>query len=157
MILDHIARTEFYLPLGGRVRRAFELLANPELLARPDGRYEIEGPSLVVILQQYTSKPVEQARWESHRRYIDVQYMLSGVELMGWAWRPTMAPAGDYDEAKDIIFYTDPGGALGIPTTLLPLTAGMFAIFGPDDVHLPGVALGRPAPVRKAVFKVAVP
>ena len=57
--------------------------------------------------------------------------------------------AGEYDEARDFL----PADGEG---EFLRMTAGDFAMFGPQDAHMPGMALGGPAPVRKIVLKVAV-
>jgi biofilm protein TabA len=149
MILDHVQNAALYRGLGGRLARGLELMGDQELLARPPGRYELEGSSLFVIIQEYAGRPLEQGIWESHRKYIDIQCVLAGAEMMGHGWRPAMKATGPYNVEKDIIFYE--AGDM-----LLRVEAGMFAVFFPDDVHCPGLEAGGGLKVRKAVFKVEV-
>ena len=74
MIFDHVKNIGLYRGMLGALGR----LEDTALLSRPAGKYAIDGERLFVIIQDYTTKPVEQCRWESHRKYIDIQYMLAG-------------------------------------------------------------------------------
>jgi YhcH/YjgK/YiaL family protein len=78
-----------------------------------------------------------------------VQYVVRGVERMGYANIAGAREREPYDAARDVAFYA-PGG------DYVTISEGMFAIFGPEDVHSPGGAAGAPAPVRKIVIKAAV-
>jgi YhcH/YjgK/YiaL family protein len=149
MILDHLDNIAMYSGLQPRLVRALDALHDAELLGRPPGRYEIDGSSLYVMLQEYTAKLREQGRWESHRKYIDVQYVIRGAELMGWARPQAQKIVNPYNPDKDITFYEGEG-------SFFRADAGLFAIFHPGDSHMPGIAIDIPGAVRKAVFKVAV-
>jgi YhcH/YjgK/YiaL family protein len=149
MILDHLDNTVLYRGLQPHLVRALQALHDAELLGRPPGRYELDRSSLYVILQEYSTKPRAQGRWESHRKYIDVQYVIQGVELMGWARTQAQKIVDPYDPDKDVVFHEGEG-------SFFRADAGLFAIFQPDDSHMPGIAIDIPGAVRKAVFKVAV-
>ena len=105
------------------------------------------------MVQRYKTKLPEQAVWESHRKYIDVQFVAGGHEQFGHVLLAN-APKikTPYNEERDVIFY-EPGAE----TFDAPM--GMFMIFYPDDIHAPGLAIGNPptaSEVVKVVVKVAV-
>ncbi len=88
------------------------------------------------------------AKLEIHRKYIDIQLVLSGNEEIGW--KPTLAcsqPEADFDASRDLGFFRDS------PALWLPMTADTFAVFFPEDAHAP---LGGEGPLRKAIAKVLV-
>jgi biofilm protein TabA len=94
-------------------------------------------------------RPQDACRLETHRRYIDVQYVVRGRERMGYAPALTLTP-GPYDEERDVQFHQ--GRA-----DFLLLREGMFAVMLPGDGHMPGVAVdNQPEPVKKIVVKVPV-
>jgi YhcH/YjgK/YiaL family protein len=103
-----------------------------------------------VLMQSYTTKPEIEARLEAHRRYLDIQVVLEGREIIYWAPIEGLEADGAYSEERDVIFYK--GSVPGAVT----VSAGCFAIFYPQDGHKPCCHWGAAAPVRKAVFKVRV-
>ncbi len=147
MILDDLENAGSYSCLGPRFERAFEYLRTSDLTATADGRHAIDGEEIAAIVQSYSTKPVEEGRWEAHRKYADIQYVVSGVELVGVAQLHTMEVTEDYDGDGDVAFFAGTGQRF-------VLAAGQFAIFLPQDVHMPGLILERPQTVRKVVMKV---
>lgn len=148
MILDHIGNATLYHRLGDRFAAAFRALQTPELLQAEPGRYELQGADLFALPQHYTTKPRDKGKWEAHRRYIDIQYVVSGAELMGHAPLANMSVTEPYNEEKDILFLSGQGNYFTV-------TAGQFAIFYPHDVHMPTLAANDvPAPIHKIVIKV---
>ena len=87
--------------------------------------------------------------WEAHRRYVDVQFVATGTERMGVARLEQMREREAYDAARDVAFFES-------GTEFVTIREGMFAIFGPEDVHSPCHRAGEPALVRKVVVKAAV-
>ncbi|MGD0519521.1 MAG: YhcH/YjgK/YiaL family protein, partial [Thermoguttaceae bacterium] len=73
MIVDLITNAHLYVDLGPGIKRALNYIQLTDLLTLNVGRYEIEGPSMFVLVQEYATKPKDQGRWEAHRRYIDLQ------------------------------------------------------------------------------------
>ena len=149
MILDHLRnwRKNYDIRL---LRQALELLESTAVQWLPDGRHELLGRRIIAITQGYLTKPVNEGRWEAHRQYIDIQYVVSGREAIGYAPITTVYPDVAYDELNDVAFYPASG-------PLLPVEAGMFAVFFPQDIHMPQIRVGADAEqVRKIVMKVAV-
>ena len=116
----------------------------------PDGQIDIEGSELFVRVMSYTSKPASENRFETHRRYADVQYLVSGAELMQTARAQDLAPLTEYDSKGDYHFFTNLG-----PSTDVIVQSGEFTVFYPNEAHRPSCAFdGYRGIVKKLVFKV---
>jgi len=148
MIVDTLDRSEQYVTLHPRFKAAFDFLKTTDLLALPEGRFEIDGSNLFALTQGYQTKPVADGKLEAHRKYIDIQVVVSGEEYIGYAPLSGQAPVDPFNTEKDIGFYH--GDA-----NLIKLIAGMFAIFYPTDAHLPCRQIQGPCAVKKIVIKVA--
>ena len=85
MIIDRISNAPFYHPLHPGFRRAFDYLLQADLPSMEVGKYEIDGQNIYAMVQQYHTKWQEEAVWEAHRRYIDLQYVIQGAEKLGYA------------------------------------------------------------------------
>ncbi len=109
-------------------------------------RYAIDGDLIYAMVQEYDSKPKTEGFWESHRKYLDVQYVASGVEHMGYAPTSNLA-AGAYQEENDFIRLEGDG-------EFFLLREGFFCILAPQDAHMPGMAVDQTQPVKKVVIKV---
>jgi biofilm protein TabA len=149
MIVDRLGNRSVDAYVPPRVRQALEYLRAADMSAVPIGRHALDGDRLYAIVQEYVTKPADQCVWEAHRRYIDVQYVVHGAERIGHAPLARSGERVPYDGERDVALY-DPG------TQFVTLTAGMLAIFGPDDVHSPGGAVDEPRSVRKVVIKAAI-
>lgn len=149
MITDRLTNAHLYVSLGPRIRRGFEYLQQTDLLALPTGRFDLDGVNLYVMSQEYNSKLTEQGKWEAHRRYIDLQYIVSGTERIGYAHLSRLSP-GEYDSVKDFHALTGLGD-------YVTMSAGDFMLLFTEDAHMPGMAVVDPAPVKKVVVKIAVP
>ena len=147
MIIDRLDNPFVLMSLPPRLRHAVEYLrsADPNTIAL--GRHDIDGDRLFALVQEYTTRGRDQCIWEAHRRYIDVQYVVRGVERMGYSNIAHARERDPYDPARDVAFF-EPG------EDEVTVRAGMLAIFGPEDVHSPGGAAATPGPVRKIVIKV---
>jgi YhcH/YjgK/YiaL family protein len=150
MIVDRLANVAPIYHLPARLARALEYLRATDLRSISTGRHDIDGDRLFALVQDYTTKAPDDCVWEAHRRYVDVQCLANGDERMGYANLSQMREREPYDAARDVAFF-EPG------REFVTIRAGMFAIFGPEDVHSPGHhADGLPRPVRKVVIKAAV-
>jgi len=149
MIVDALANAALYHGVHPRLADAFAYLAAFDP-ATPDSRFPLDEERVHVLVQSYVTQPPEQKKWESHRRYLDVQYVVAGRERITVAPPASLAEPTPYNETKDVVNY---GGAAGEATSLY-LEAGQFAIFFPDDAHRPGVAIDAGEDVRKVVVKV---
>lgn len=148
MIIDLLPRANLYLPNVPHLGDALAFLRRADLAELPDGRHEIAGDDAYASVSRYLTKPVERGVWEAHRRYIDLQCVLSGRERIGYAALDRLQ-ASEYDPERDVLFAAGHGDTL----TLEP---GTFALLWPYDAHMPGLAVGEPAPVHKVVIKLAV-
>ncbi len=146
---------ELYQQVPGlpRLRQALDYIQNARGLDLPDGRYEIDGSMLYALVQSYqTLPPDDQAKYEAHRNYIDVQYIVSGVEVMGWAPLERMQVTKEYQPEKDIVL----GTCQAARSTLTRVEAGEAAVFFPQDAHAPKLTCAEPGQVKKIVVKAAI-
>jgi biofilm protein TabA len=151
MILDSLSRAAAYRSLGPRLAAGLDYLADfdPDT---PVGRHLIDGEDLFAVVQEYDTAPATEKRFESHLRYIDIQYLVSGRERMLHAPADTLEVETPYNDEKDVAFYRDPAASSSF--LVLP---GQYAIFFPADGHKPGCMAGGREAVRKVVLKVRVP
>ncbi len=147
MVLDTLSHASWYAPLLAGLPAAFEFLRRPGSDMLPDGRYPIDGDRLFALVQTYDTKPFNDGLPEAHRRYADVQVVTAGAEWFGYAPLGTQPVEQPYDPERDILFVRG-------DTTPCPLTPGLFALFLPQDAHLPGRTINTPTRVRKIVIKI---
>lgn len=150
MILDRLTNADLYRGFHSRIAAALDWLRSTDLARLPLGKADIDGERVFALVQEYIPKAMELGKFEAHRRYWDVQYVSSGEERIGWASLDSMTLFESYCAERDVAFFTGSG-------SFLRVFAGSFAIFGPHDVHMPGIApehQNPAAPVRKVVVKV---
>lgn len=147
MIIDELKNSECYGNMGERFAAGFAFLKNTDLKAIAPGRYEIDGDRLYASVEEYQTRPVADDSWEAHRRYADIQYVITGSEVIGWAPLHTLDVREEYDDAKDIGWFQGKG-------TFLPLEEGRFMVLFPQDAHEPGRTAGETGSVKKIVVKV---
>jgi YhcH/YjgK/YiaL family protein len=149
MITDTIENASVYLTLSPRIAVALRYLLQPDRAAVPLGRHELDGQRIFALVQQYTTKPSHECFWESHRKFIDVQFVAAGIEAIAWSPLARMKIKHDYDAEQDLLVLDGAGQTIH-------LQPNSFAIFMPQDAHMPCLAAGEPQTVRKIVVKVAV-
>jgi len=149
MITDNLKNAKLYYGLGERMEKALKYLQENDFSKFEPGKYVVDGINVFALVQKYESKPMEIGKWEAHRKYIDIQYLVDGTERIGYAYIEDMKPIQNYNEGKDIAF-TEGNGSF------LEMKGGMFAIFAPDDIHMPGIEIDKPQAIRKVVVKVLV-
>lgn len=148
MIIDRISNASLYYSVHPKFRRAFEYFDQIDIQNIPAGKYEIDGQAMYVLVQEYDTKLKEQGFWEAHRRYIDLQYMVKGMEGIGYA-NIHHLQQGEYEAGKDFLPLQGEGD-------LITVRNGSFVLLMPEDAHMPGMALGDSASVKKIVIKIAV-
>ena len=118
-----------------------------EFLAKPE-RYELDGDNIYVLIQDQTTAPVEKKRAESHRNYIDIQYLFTGKEVQGYA--PLLPGVkGEEPAGKDNIYYDEVADEQFV--TLHP---GEFTVYFTNDIHRPNCTMDEPVNIHKAVVKI---
>lgn len=146
MVVDKIENLDKYISLNPLFAQAVEFLKSHNLSEMEVGKTELKGKDLVVNIAQTNPKTKEQAKLETHNKFIDIQIPLSGVEIMGYTPGADCKPAdAPYNEEKDITFFE------GLAESYIPVKPGMFAIFFPEDGHAPGVT---ETGVKKVIVKV---
>lgn len=149
MILDHLKNLSNYRDLGGPILRALEFIRDADFSKFDDATYEVEGRDLFFFIQSYETREDNDTP-ESHRKYIDIQYMISGTEVMGVGQLDTMTEEVEARPQNDIWFHRG-------PMDYITVAEGMFAVFFPNDAHAPCISPASGAnAVRKCVFKVRV-
>ena len=144
MIKDKITNYLTYENLHEGLKQGLKYLAETDFSKIKNGTYEISGKDVYAIVQEYQTKEVGQL--EAHKEYIDIQYIIEGSEKIGYSKLKTQTPATDYE--PDIIFYKDK------QDEFIEMNNGDFAIFYPDDLHMPCITINQPQKVRKVVVKV---
>jgi len=140
-----------YFKNSSRWNKAFSFLKDNDLTKLEVKRHDLDGDNLYVTVSEYNTKNPEDAKYEAHRKYIDIQYVVSGSEFIGIA--PLISQDSilqQYDATKDIEFLSIKKGMM------VQATPAKFFIFFPDDAHMPGLKEGTNAPVRKVVVKIRI-
>jgi biofilm protein TabA len=151
MVLDTLANATRYERLNSRFAKAFAYLRTVDGTQQL-GRHDLDGDQCYALVQTYETKPVEKAKFEAHRKYIDIQFIQNGRETILWAPLATMKEETmAYSDEKDAALWK-----LTEDTTPLHVSAGHFAILWPEDAHAPCVEWGKSETVFKVVVKVAV-
>jgi len=147
MILDILENADRYLIMHKGFAKAIEFLLRPDLKELPVGRYEIDGDRVYAMVSHGPGRRKEDALLETHEKYIDVQLVLAGTDTMGWKPKSSCKqPSGEYDHKSDVQFFADE------PDVWLSIESGAFAIFFPEDAHMPLISSGQ---IHKVVVKIA--
>jgi YhcH/YjgK/YiaL family protein len=152
MITADLKNAAGRLPASPEMGKALDFLRRPNAASLPDGKYEIDGERVFAMVQRYETVTAAPPKFEAHRKYIDVQFMASGTEVIGCAPLEKLEISEVYDSARDVCFGAVPAGEW-IPLRLAP---GQLAVLWPEDAHAPRLAAGSSVPVIKIVVKVAV-
>jgi YhcH/YjgK/YiaL family protein len=149
-----INRKEFaisYFKNKDRWDKSFNFLKTSDLSTMEIKRYDIDGDNLYAPISEYLTKNIEDAKFEAHQKYIDIQYVIDGSEMMSVAplsmMKDVLVP---YDATKDVGFMTV------TQSSDYKATPDRFFIFFPSDIHRPSVKIGENAQVRKVVVKVKI-
>ena len=152
MIIDSMKNCELYYAVNPGFEKAFNFIRKAVAENLDVGRYEIDGDKVFAMVQTYDTKPSEAGSYEAHERYIDVQYVVSGVETVEFLDIAKAVVKTPYDPAKDAAFFENSPLA-GVTV----LEAGDYGIFFPQDIHKPGRIFGQcPTAVKKIVVKVKI-
>lgn len=150
MVLDRIENSERYESLHTGFKKAFDFIRNNDLASLEEGRYEIDGDDVFALIQCYETAPASEKQIEAHRNYIDIQYMVSGEEMIGYTGSQNLTVTVPYSSDSDIEFYSHKN------TTFCYLEPGTFAVFFPEDPHMPCCRIDAEVPVKakKLVLKI---
>ena len=148
MIFDHLSEWPRYFS-SAPWRLAFEFVLALKADAA-DGRHALQGDDIYAMVMAYETGAAEQSVLEAHRTYIDIQATLLGTERLDWFALAGLQVQTAYDAKTDAAFFVHPGQA-GAQLLLRP---GLFTVLYPADAHMPKLASGAPAAIKKVVVKV---
>lgn len=152
MIVAQLENLPHQLAMNTLFEKAYEFLSRKTWRDQPQGRIEIDGDRVFALMQSYQTKAMQNdALFEGHRNYIDIQYIVEGEEVIYWMPTDHLTPTTLYDGAKDVWLcqYTFNDA------TRVILSAGQLAVLFPEDAHAPTHSVVAPTFVRKIVIKVA--
>lgn len=147
MVLDKLTNYEQYLGLNKNMKAAFQFLVNTDLKNIASGKHEVN-EGVFALVQEYDTKEKEDCKLEGHTKYIDIQYLIRGVEQMGVAPKNGQKVIETNNE-NDYSFFEGTG-------EFFKVEEGMFTIFFPNDLHMPCVKMDGATTVKKVVMKVKI-
>lgn len=147
MIFDHISNINTYKTLSPDIYSGLRFLqqATPDLAP---GTYQIS-PRVKTVVSEYETKVQNEVGYEAHRKNIDIQYLLKGEERIACLPIGKLEETVPYSEEKDAAFFT-----ASIQPIEVTLGDGYFAIFFPQDGHMPQLSIDKPEMVKKVVVKI---
>jgi len=149
MIIDKIENASLYNGISSLLAEGLKFLSENDFRHIEAGKYFLKNDLLYAMVNDYSTKPQYECKLEAHKKYIDIQFMISGEEQIGITSYHNQVPTEDYNPEKDIVFFKE-------EVSLFTLSEGHFAIFFPDDLHQPCIISDKISDVRKVVVKVAV-
>ena len=126
---------------------AFAYLKETDLVNLRPGRYQILGDDVFALVTEGPTKDLDKTRWEAHKIYQDIHYVITGKEKIGITPVSSATVTQEYDPAKDIGFYSSKG-------KYYESDPGKFFIAFPADAHRPGVKARGHDSVKKVVIKI---
>lgn len=126
---------------------AFAFLKDHDLTKLAPGKYPIDGDNVYASVTNDPTKDFDKSRWESHKKYTDLQYVISGEEKIGVTPVDKLKVTEPYDEEKDIAHYSGPGETY-------PAKPGTFFLFFPGTAHRPNITMNGNKPDQKIVIKI---
>ena len=150
MIIDKIDNCALYYGAHPNFEKAFAFIKKAIAENLAVGKYELDGKNLFASVQEYNTKEEQAARFEGHRKYIDIQYIVTGAEAVEVTDIDKTYSITEYNEEKDVEFFqTNEKVWNGV------WTANEYGIFFPYDIHRPGMRVdGVSAPVKKILVKI---
>ena len=149
MIFDRLSNSKQYYILSKDIETALNWLQNTDLKNLENGSYKIDGDRIYANVQSLKTKPIEQQKWEVHRKYIDIQYVIKGFEKMGYGiledFKTEVVP---YSDEKDVAFLE------GKNYNYVNVKEGDFVMFYPNDVHAPMLSVEKDVDIKKVIVKI---
>jgi len=128
-------------------KAAFQFLKG-DLVTTATGKYILAGDEVIATISEYQTRKLEEVRWESHKKFVDLQYLITGEEKMGILPLEKAVAPMIYDETKDVMFFGDHEGQYFVANP------DNFFLFFPSDVHRPSIQIDGSKPVKKLVIKI---
>lgn len=147
MIKDRLENAELYYNLSDRIKEGFLWLKKQDFDNLKTGRYYINSDEIYANVDEYETK--QDADYEAHRKYIDIQFMINGEEYIAVTDISNCVQSIDYNEEKDIAFYK-------ADNSFQTLKSGEFLILYPHDAHKPCISINNARHCKKVVVKILI-
>jgi len=151
MIFSSINTNDDFKSYPQAIQRAINYLKSNDFVNMETGVYEIDGKKMYAQVFDAETGAAETKKPEVHEKYLDVQYLASGIEKLGFTPDTGKYEVDERINERDLIFYKSVENE-GFITS----TPGCFCVFFPSDVHRPAVMVDKPLKVRKVVVKVSI-
>lgn len=149
MISDRLQNLLLYSSVHPHIADVQRFLSKTDLTNLALGKHPINEDGAFASVNEYEPKLMKETFVECHRKYIDIQVLAKGGELVGFGHIDNCT-AEAYDDEKDLQKLS---GAMN----LMSLEPGAFVVFFPHDAHQPGIRSNVPlGKVKKIVFKLPV-
>ncbi|MDD3570855.1 MAG: YhcH/YjgK/YiaL family protein [Lachnospiraceae bacterium] len=153
MIITDLDNVDFYSSiLGKNAEKAIKALKETPFLSLNEGRYDVDGDEVYFMVNKYNTKSPDVAQFETHKKYVDIQYMVKGNEIIYCDLACHMEICGEYNLEKDKQRYVNAPG-----TIVIRMHPGNMVLLFPEDAHKVGCMIGNNShPVFKVVLKVKI-
>lgn len=149
MIVDKIENYHLYSGIHKHFKKAFDFILENDLKTIALGKHQILNDDIFAIVMEYSTQTADLCKSETHKNYIDIQYMIHGEEHVGFTTLHQQKPTTPYNTEGDFMFYD----LENLPE--FKLSSSHFAIFFPDDIHKTMIqTMEEPNHLRKVVIKV---
>ena len=149
MILDRIENAKQYQGLGLRLKKALRYISKTDFTQLENGTYDVVKDEIFAIVNRFETVDAKSEKPEVHRKYIDVQYVFEGEEVLGFSIKQSQPIFKEYNAEEDFELFD-------AELDYVKLEKGMFAIFFPNDLHAPSVHLDKVTSASKVVVKVLI-
>ncbi len=149
MILDKIENTKQYQGLSLRIKKALRYISKTDFTKLENGTYDIVKDEIFAIVSRFETVDAKVEKPEVHRKYIDIQYVFEGEEVLGLAIKQSQTVYQEYNVDDDYELYD-------ADLEYVKFGKGMFAIFFPNDLHAPSVHIKKATSASKVVVKVLI-
>lgn len=133
-----------------RIKKALELLNNTDLESLEPGKHIIND-WLYINVQEYMTKNISDCKYESHKKYIDIQMMINGIEAIETSDVNKLELETEYNEESDVMFWKKKSNQMRTV-----ITDKSYVILYPQNAHMPCIAVDKPVKVKKLVAKVLI-
>lgn len=150
MIFNDIRRSDKNQEFEKKYQKAIDFLKTVDTSSLEVGKYQLED-GMFYLVQDYMTRYVAPANYEMHKKYADIQYIVSGEEII-LGTSQELEPVGEFSEENDIGFYQD-----GRADTVANLSAGKFALYMPGEYHKPSLHPDGKTPTHVVKIVVKIP
>lgn len=145
-----IENTEINERIDEKITEVLSYMETIDLQELPVGKYVVDD-DVYYMVQEYETKSIDQCRIESHKKYVDIQWIINGAERIDVSDIYALALEEEYDDVKDVMFWKETS-----QLSQMVLRDGSYAIFYPQNAHRPSIAINKSAMVKKVVIKIKI-